>query len=306
MEKINHKIIFCSVVFGVLNSCTTNPTAENTNSIENQLIEVDTISKVEISKEEMFNLIESFPSPIEMASVLKNNKIEISSDMLLPTDSIDRFTTGYDKAMALGAYGSDMGYLNIYNKIFLIPDYLETIVGLSEDLDLDGFFDFIAMFEMADNSRNGGSIDSLIQMSTESFNEMEVHLREKGRDELSLLIVFGTWLEGASVISEIAKKEQTRLMFNRVAEQKEFVNNLNDIFESSSDDYFNILSTKIEPLISLYSEVEIEMILKEPTMEEVDGQLLFIDNSETIIHADEKTIMDIIDITIVLRNDLLK
>ncbi len=306
MKKITYKIVFYTSTLlgiGIINSCNSSSTSENTNSLEEQLMIVDTSLEIEVSKEEILKLIESFPSPIEMASVLKKNQIEISSDMLLPTDSINRFTTSYDKAMALGAFGSDMGYLNIYEKIFLIPDYLESIVTLSQELDLDGFFDFIAMFEMAKNSEN---IDSLIQMSTVSFNEMEAHLREKGRDELSLLIVFGTWLEGASVISEIAKKEQTKLMFNRVAEQKEFVNNLNQIFESSEDDYFNILTTKINPLVKLYDEISIEVIMKEATMEEVDGQLVFIDNSETIIHANDKTIMQIINKTLEIRNNLLK
>jgi hypothetical protein len=306
MKKKPNKIIFTISlpIVGFLFGCNTSASSENINSLEEQLMVVDTTTIVEeISKDEIFDLIASFPAPIEMASVLKNSGSEISSDMLLPTDSLAKFTTSFEKAMALGAYGSDMGYLNIYNKIFLIPDYLESIVLLSKDLDLDAFFDFKIMFKMADNSEN---IDTLIQMCTESFNDMDAHLRENGRDELSLLIVFGTWLEGASVISEIAKKEQSKLMFNRVAEQKEFANNLNKIFESSSDTYFNTLKTKIEPLISLYNEVEIEMIMKEPTMKEIDGQLLFIDNSETIIHADEKTIMDIIDKTIVLRNDLLK
>ena len=305
MKKLNYKKVLCNIILGVgiLTSCNSNSKIENTNSLEEELMALDDISKVEVSKEEIFNLIESFPSPIEMASVIKNNKIDISSDMLLSTDSINRFATSYDKAMALGAYGSDMGYINIYDKIFLIPDFLESIVALSEDLDLDGFFDFVTMFEMAENSEN---IDVLIQMSTESFNEMEAHLREKGRDELSLLIVFGTWLEGASVISEIAKKEQTKLMFNRVAEQKEFVNNLNKIFESSSDDYFNNLTTKINPLIKLYEQIEIEFIMKEATMEEIDGQLVFIDNSETIIIADDKVILEIINKTIEIRNDLLK
>tara|TARA_B100000809_G_scaffold250954_1_gene283950 strand:- start:239 stop:1156 length:918 start_codon:yes stop_codon:yes gene_type:complete len=305
MKKLNYKKVLCNIILGVgiLTSCNSNSKIENTNSLEEELMALDDISKVEVSKEEIFNLIESFPSPIEMASVIKNNKIDISSDMLLSTDSINRFATSYDKAMALGAYGSDMGYINIYDKIFLIPDFLESIVALSEDLDLDGFFDFVTMFEMAENSEN---IDVLIQMSTESFNEMEAHLREKGRDELSLLIVFGTWLEGASVISEIAKKEQTKLMFNRVAEQKEFVNNLNKIFESSSDDYFNNLTTKINPLIKLYEQIKIEFIMKEATMEEIDGQLVFIDNSETIIIADDKVILEIINKTIEIRNDLLK
>lgn len=298
-KMVNSIYILSVVLMGSLMSCSGDAPG---NSIEDQLSGPDTTS-TEISKDEIFELIESFPTPIEMAMAIKNGNNDFSSDILLIPDSTERFITSYDKAMAMGAYGADMGYLNIYQKIFLIPDYLATIRMLSVELDLDSFFDFEKMIEMADQSDN---IDSLIHMSTESFNEMEAHLRDKGRDELSLLIVFGTWLEGAYVIADIAKKAESDEMYNRVAEQKDFVNKLEEIFTSSSDEYFKTLLQKIQPLVSLYKNVEIEVIMKESTMEEVNGQLIFIDNSETIIHAETETIVEIIDEIIEVRNELLK
>lgn len=293
-------LLIAAITAGNLFSCSGEASHEN--SLEQQIAGPDTTS-TEISQEEIFELIESFPTPIEMAMAIKLGNNEFSTDILLSTDSVDRFLSSYDKAMAMGAYGSDMGYLNIYEKVFMVPDYLACIRTLSVELDLDNFFDFETMIEMASNHDN---IDSLIQMSTESFNEMEAYLRDKGRDELSLLIVFGTWLEGAYVIADIAKKAKTEDMFNRVAQQQEFVNKLDEIFKSSSDEYFKKLSSRIQPLVSLYQDVEIEIIMKEPTMEEVDGQLVFIDNSETIIHAEEETTSNIIDEIIEMRNELLK
>lgn len=271
------------------------------NSLETELKEPDESSS-EISQEDIFNLLETFPTPVEMAMVIKNAEYDFSSDMLLPADSSEKYLTSYDKAMAMGAFGADMGYLNIYNKVFLLPDYLKITRTLAKDLDLDNFFDFKSMLDMAENIDN---IDSLIQMSTESFNEMEAYLREQGRDEISLLIVFGTWLEGAYVIAEIAGTSQDEKMFNRVAEQKDFVIELSRIFSSSSDKYFKELAREMIPLKQLYEKIEIEVVLKEPTVEEVDGQLIFIDNSEVIIHAEKALINNIIQGTKFLRNNLL-
>ena len=260
--------------------------------------------KSEISKEQIFHLIETFPTPVEMAQVIKNGDFDFSSDMLLPADGgSENYSTSYEKGMALGAYGADMGYLNIHNKTFLVPDYLEIVRNLAKDLDLDNFFSFDKMIEMSENVDN---VDSLIQLSTNSFNDMEAYLREQGRDEISLMIVFGTWLEGAYVISDIAGSSQDKVMLERVAEQKDFVMELNKIFKSSSDKYFKELSASIDPLEELYSGVEIEFIMREPTMEEVDGMPVFIDNSETIIHAEDGVIDDIIATTEKLRNKLLK
>ena len=187
MKQIITQLKFLSICLLLLGATSCGGGAEN--SLESELMEPDE-STNEISEEEIFNLIETFPSPIEMATVIKNSDYEFSSDKLLPADSADRFMTSYEKAMAMGAYGADMGYLNIYNKVFVLPDYLKMIRTLAKELDLDSFFDFESMMEMSDNVDN---IDSLIQMSTESFNDMEAYLREQGRDEISLLIVFGTW-----------------------------------------------------------------------------------------------------------------
>ncbi|UKN01612.1 hypothetical protein K6119_17965 [Paracrocinitomix mangrovi] len=292
-------VVFTSLLIASMQSC---GGGEGENSLEKEMMEPDETSN-EISEEEIFNLIETFPTPIEMAMVIKNADYDFSADILLPADSVERFSTSYEKATAMGAYGADMGYLNIYNKVHIVPDYLKITRSLAKDLDLDSFFDFHTMLEMAENVDN---IDSLIQMSTESFNDMEAHLREQGRDEISLLIVFGTWLEGAYVIAEMADRSKDPEMMNRVAEQKNFVIELNRIFKSSSDSYFQELATNMKPLVDLYENVEIEEILKEPTIEEVDGSVIIIDNSETIIHAEDGVIEKIIQGTKKIRNTLLK
>lgn len=301
MKKIMKKMKFYPFFLLLLTAYSCGGNAAE-NSLEEELNEEPDVTVNEVSEEEIFNLIETFPTPIEIAMVMKNGNYDFSSEMLLAADSVDRFTTSYDKAMAMGSYSTDMGYLNIYDKVFLLVDHLTTIRSLAKDLDLDSFFDFEKMLDMSENSDN---IDSLIQMSTESFNGMEEHLREQGRDEISLLIVFGTWLENAYVMSEIAKSSQDEKMYDRVAEQKDFVKELNNIFKSSSDKFFQKLGTDLAPLEELYDQVEIEFIMKEPTMEEVDGQLVFIDNSETVIKADDGVIDKIIETTLKLRNELL-
>ncbi len=273
------------------------------NSIEDQMNKKEE-SKIKVSKESIDQLIQSFPSPIETSIIIKKAGNAFSSELLIPTKKLDRFVSSYDKAMAMGAFGGDMGYINIYEKSFVAIDYLAAIRLLSVDLEIDRFFDFEDMIRMAKSSSN---IDSLQRMSTESFNNMEKYLREKGRDELSVLIVFGTWLEGAYIVSYIANDNLSEEMQNRVAEQKESVEKINEILVSaSSDKYFANLARQLKPLAELYEKVKIEKIMREPEMKEVDGQLVFIDNSETKIVKPEGIVQQIINETVKLRNQLLK
>lgn len=273
------------------------------NSLENELNKKEE-SKVKVSKEAIDKLIQSFPSPIETSIIIKKAGNAFNSDLLIPTKKLDRFVSNYDKAMAMGAFGGDMGYINIYEKSFVAIDYLAAIRSLSVELEIDRFFDFESMVRMAKSSSN---IDSLMQMSTESFNGMEKYLREKGRNELSVLIVFGTWLEGSYIVGFIANDNMTEEMKNRVAEQKESVEKIYEVLQASSNDkYFANLARQMKPLLDLYNKVKIEKIIREPEMQEVNGELVFIDKSETKIIAEGNAIQKIIDETIKLRNQLLK
>ena len=276
---------------------------DSKNSVEDQLNNLDQ-SDVKVSKDAIDQLIQSFPSPIETSIIIKKAGNDFSSELLIPTKKLDRFVSSYDKAMAMGAFGGDMGYINIYEKSFVAIDYLAAIRLLSVDLEIDRFFNFEDMIRMAKSSSN---IDSLQQMSTESFNNMEKYLREKGRDELSVLIVFGTWLEGAYIVSYIANDNLSVEMKNRVAEQKESVEKINNILVSASKDkYFANLARQLKPLLELYNKVKIEKIMREPEMTEVNGELVFIDKSETIIHAEGNIVQELINETIKLRNQLMK
>ena len=277
--------------------------ASSDNSIEDKMNE-KVVSKIKVSKESIDQLIQSFPSPIETSIIIKKAGNEFSSELLIPTKKLDRFVSSYDKAMAMGAFGGDMGYINIYGKSFVAIDYLAAIRLLSVDLEIDRFFDFEDMIRMAKSSSN---IDSLQRMSTESFNNMEKYLREKGRNELSVLIVFGTWIEGAYIVSYIANDNLSDEMKNRVAEQKESVEKINEILVSaSSDKYFANLARQLKPLSELYKKVKIEKIMREPEMKEVDGQLVFVDKSETKIITPDGIVQEIINETVKLRNELLK
>ena len=301
MKKNTATTFFLGLLFVLL--VMTGCSGSSENSIEDQINKKEE-SKIKVSKESIDQLIQSFPSPIETSIIIKKAGNAFSSELLIPTKKLDRFVSSYDKAMAMGAFGGDMGYINIYEKSFVAIDYLAAIRLLSVDLEIDRFFDFKDMIRMAKSSSN---IDSLQRMSTESFNNMEKYLREKGRDELSVLIVFGTWLEGAYIISYITNDNMSEEMQNRVAEQKECVEKINKILVSASNDkYFANLARQLKPLVELYKKVKIEKIMREPEMKEVDYQLIFIDKSETKIIKPNGLVQDIVNETVKLRNQLLK
>lgn len=299
MNTMNKVVLLSSAMltFAVI-SCGGN----ETNEIEAQIPKPDT-ETVAISKEEIQELIASFPTPVETALIIKGSNHELKAEELLPNAAKDKFVSSYQQALALGGYAADMGFLNMYERVDIIPDYLKMVRSMAKELHLITFFDFDNLIELSKQSEN---IDELILSTTESFNQMEDYLREQGRDEISLMIVFGTWLEGAYLYANIAKDSDSEDMRNRIIEQKEFVMQLSNLFGKSQDKYFQQLTNEINVLKSNYEKVGIEYVYNEPTMEEVDGQLIITDNTETIITASKEDVDSIIAETINLRNKLLK
>ena len=133
MNRLKSKTLMIGaiVVSIVLGACSSSSSEEN--SLEKEMNQVSE-SKVKVSKDEIDQLIQSFPSPIETSMIIQNAGNKFNSELLLPTKKLDRFVSSYDKAIAMGAYGGDMGYINIYEKSFVAAEFLAAIRLLSVDL----------------------------------------------------------------------------------------------------------------------------------------------------------------------------
>lgn len=295
-------ITLVSALALTLGSCGGNQSAS---SLEDELNKEMADSNInETSREMITDLIGSFPTPIEMALIVKQGEYPFNKKYLLTTDSLQRFSDNYSKAMAMGAFGANMGYINIYEKSLMAVEYLSAIRILSKDLDLEHLFDFETMLDLATSSDN---IDSLIIMSTKSFNDMDEHLREKGRDELSVLMILGTWLEGNFITANLYLAKPEENVKDRISEQKDSFEKLIKIMTEAypNDEYITSLLAKFQKMVSLYGEIEIEYIFREPLMTEVDGQLVIVDQSEMIITASDECVTGIAREMLRLRNELL-
>lgn len=248
-------------------------------------------STVEISAEVMEGIILSIPSPVEMSSVIKASGAEYNSKILNSTDNVDKYTTNYKKAFNMGIYGGDLGYINIYEKTYSALNYLSVIKKLADDLKVGQFFDFEMLKRLATNSQN---IDSVLYISTSGFNNMDKYLREKKRGNLSVLIVAGAWMEGLYVATQVVKQKNSQEIIDRIGEQKIVLDNLLLIVSAyKSDPYFASLLKDFEDIKKEFDKVSITYEYHEPESKEVNGQLVIVDNSKTIVNITDKNVKDI-------------
>jgi len=256
-----------------------------------------------VAKEVVSDMIQNVTSPIEMASLIKALNMPFSKNYLAPTDNLEKYVTNFEQALALGIYGADLGYINMYEKTSSVLAYISAMKDLANELKIGQFFDFNTLKDLATNSEN---IDSLVYISQRSFTKMDNYLRESQRSKLSSLMVTGVWIEGVCIASNVALKSNNEEVAEKIGDQKVILKTLLIILENYKKDTKVIdLVNKLKELEVFFDQVKISTIPGEPEMKEVNGSLCVIQNDITTIEISPETLSSIINKSIAIRNSII-
>jgi hypothetical protein len=284
-------------------------TACGGNKTKKEKIDVNSLlnenqGSLEISAESMNSIIESIPSPLEIAMVIKQSGIGFNETILNKQENARLYTTDQEKALSIGVYGGDLGYINIYEKAYMTVNYLTTIKGLADDINIGQFFDFSTIKRMASNS---DKMDSLIYLSTINFNKMDVFLRSQKRSNLSILMVTGTWTEGLYIATQVAKENKNKELTDWVGYQKIIVDQLIlGLSAYKNDEYFQKIVTDFKMLKTLYDKITISYDYHEPESVEVDGRLVIVDKSTSTVNISEAQVNEICELVAQIRSRLVE
>jgi hypothetical protein len=294
------KTIFILSVFLVLSACKNSQ--KGSDDLEMPVIDGEE-EPLEVADETMEEMVQNVSSPIEMAALIKSLGVPFSKNYLATTDFVDNYVTSSKQAFALGVFGADMGYLNMYEKTTSVIDYLSAIKSLADEINVGQFFDFPTLKRLATNSQN---IDSLMYISVHSFNQMDKYLRENKRGNLSSLMISGVWVEGLYLGTQVAKTTDNANLAERIGEQKTVLSQLLLILQNYSNDQF--VKKLIEDLNGLkedFKDIEISIEYGEPEAREVNGELVIIQNEKSIVHITDEQLESITNKTKVIRDKLI-
>jgi hypothetical protein len=259
-----------------------------------------------MSQEMLQGIIKSVPSPLEMATAIKNSGAEFAKDVINNPEAGATYTTSFKKAINLGIYGADLGYINIYEKSRTAINYINAIKDLSNDLKIGQFFDFETLRRLANSNNN---LDSLIYISTIGFENMDAHLREKKRGNISTLIVIGGWLEALYLATNVVENSKNKepVLSEKIGEQKIVAEDLSFLLSAyKNEPGFTELLTDIEDLKTSFEKVNITYTYAEPETKEVDGVLVIIDNSKSTVEIPEEVLKEIGTKVKTIRSKLIK
>jgi hypothetical protein len=236
-----------------------------------------------ISDEVIADIIQQIPSPLEISTLLKEAGSKYDANILNDPGNRSNYNSSFEKALNLGLYGTDLGYANIYEQNQDALRYMNAVKVLADELNIGQFFDFNTLRRLASNSTN---LDSLLLITTQNFNEINSYLQESKRDNLSVLILTGGWLEALHITCQVSKKDPGNdKLIEKIGEQKIILDNIKLLLEFyTKDPYIADLHNNILELEQAFAEIEITYTYAEPTFEEVNGMLVVKDNSTTTIN----------------------
>ena len=257
-----------------------------------------------LSEEAIADIVQNIASPVEIAAILQALNVPFSAEYLAATQGADRLTTNFQKAVMLGIYGADLGYLNMYEKTGNSVDVLSTIKRLADGLRVGQYFDFETLKRL---SVNKSDLDSLLFMSVNSYNQIDQYLRQNGRGSISALMIAGVWIEGQYLATQVVTDHQDKILRDRIGEQKIILGDLLMLlrpYRESSAEY-GALYDMMEQISTSYRDVRITYRLGEPETLEQDGRLVMIQHEESIVEMTDEQLTRIAELSADVRNKLI-
>lgn len=258
---INKKYLAILVVLVfVIGACNQDKKTTSTNIEKALEVELDTTGKVIKFENSLFSL----PSPYQLSILIKEIGTNYNSELLNPTDNHKRYTNLFKKSINLGVYGADLAYLNIYQQSPSAITYFSVIKIMSQDLGLSSAFS-PTIFERIENNVNNK--DSLLYIMSNTYRDVDLFLKESQRQREGALVLAGGWVEGLYILTKLAIETKSKLLIERVGENKKPLENLIKIlspYYNESED----IALLVDDLIDLayeFDAIEITYVYKDPT-----------------------------------------
>lgn len=246
-------------------------------------------------------LLQQIPSPLEIASILKESGSKYESGILNSDDNLSKYNTNFTRALNLGVYGTDLGYTNIYEQSKDGIKFLAAIKSLANDLNIGQFFDIETIGRLASNSKN---LDSLLLITTQNFNEINSYLQNQSRSQISVLLLTGGWIEAMQIICQTAEKNpKNKDLPEKIGEQKIILEQLTLLLSFyEKDPNMASLLKDLRDLETAYKNVEIITTYKPASMKVVDGIAVITDNSTTVVQITPEDVKNITQLINTTRN----
>lgn len=193
IKKLNVIILASVFIFFGCQQSTNKKGADNKSVAEKIMNQQDI-------KPDIKEALYQFPTPLEATVMLNNAKAAFIFDITNPVENLDKYMTEQAKALFLGVYSADLSYAAAYNRSDEIDKLLDCTGALSDELGISGIYNEDLLDVIRDNYNNK---DSLVNILSTVFDDTKKFLSNNNRDEVSVLIVSGGFIETMFLVTSL-------------------------------------------------------------------------------------------------------
>lgn len=297
IKNIAASFVFASVALASCNS------GENAESVQ----DADAGPKTEISDSAKSTLLTvngeifSVPSPIQTAFLIKQVGANYNKEMLNSPKNNSRYSSKFQKAVNLGVYGADLGYVSMYDQTQDALAYLATVRTLADELGISGAFDMSLMDRF---QKNMGNKDSILALVSDAYRASDSYLKNNQRNDVGALVLAGGWIESLYFATRAAKDSKNPEVVRRVGEQKKSLENLIKLLSP----YYNNseFTAFIDGLIDLagdFDGVQFSYVYEQPVTDAANKVTTI--NSRTEVRINDEQLESITKKVQTLRNQIV-
>lgn len=280
MKKIS--IVFLNIfILLIFFSCSSR---DSTKELKTTEFAIDTTNLFVTYK----NTIFCVPSPQFVNLYLKRLGIYPVKSAINPVTNVEKYTTSSKKAINLGIYGADLGYLNIFSVSENTNEYLATIDQLASELNLKIVFTRDVYDQILALKNNQ---DSLAHYLSIVFTRVDNYLKENSQQQTSALVIAGGWIESFYLLCITYMQYKNEEIRNLIFQQKFVLENLIKClvpyYESSAE-----LQELIDNLVEIaydFDMLDFKYIYDAPMYNNRKGVMVF-NNDSKVLNSEESLI----------------
>lgn len=248
-------------------------------------IQEDTTKAVSAGVLNMGGELFSIPSPIQTAMLIQGSGAQYDKAILNSKENISQYATEYSKALNLGIYGADLGYVSMYNKTQDALVYLTAVKKLSDELGVSSAFDEQTMKRFQNNMSNKDSMTMLVGLA---YREGNAFLQQNKRTDMSSLILVGGWIESLNFAISVNKTKSSEDVRRRIADQKQTLNGIIKLLSQyeTKVEYAGLID-QLKDLSKVYDGVTYKYTFEQPETNEATKTTTINSHSDVTISKEQ-------------------
>jgi hypothetical protein len=206
--------------------------AQKEQGTEKEKSQDEKITKSEI-KEDVSEVVYPLPDNFEITKTLNDIGASFIISLTNDVEKANKYVTEEKQALNLGVYSADLSYATTYNMRQYTMDYMDATKKLVNELGITGAYspEFIKQIKA-----NFDNKDKLVDMVTNSFYKTYKFMQQQGKDELSVMVVAGTWIEAMYLTTHVSENTfHNKKIVDLIRNQEKSLKKLIDLLKPYND-----------------------------------------------------------------------